>query len=530
MIRNLRHALVAAAAFGSSLVAAGCTDLTVEPKSTINSEVVFTEAAAYKSLLAKVYAGLALTGQQGCCGAPDIAGIDEGFSQYWRLYWQMQTLPTDDAMIAWGGDQGLSELNTGMWSSSNAFLNAMYYRIYFQVAMANVFLRETSDAKLDQRGVGGQLRTDIQTYRAEARFLRALSLYHGVDLFGSIPLIDENSSASESPAQATRTAVYDYIVAELTDLRGDLPAIGTAEYGRVDQGAAAMLLAKLYMNAAVYTGTPHYTDAMTEINTIIGSAQYTIDPQYRRIFSADNNASPEIIFAIPQDGVRMKNYGGTTFLVHANVGGPMNGSDYAINGGWWGLRMRRETRTLFPAVGPGAADGRAVFWVNMDTTYITDMFTFTQGTGAPKYTNKTSGGANGQDVEFTDTDVPMWRLGDVYLMYAEAHLRGGGGTLAQATTYINALRGRAYGNTSGDVTTGQVTLAFVLDERARELYMEGHRRQDLVRFGMFTGNGKLWAFKGNVAGGVSTQAFRDLYPLPASELIANRRLTQNTGY
>jgi len=528
MNRIIRTTLVAATAL---LVGVSCTDPTVAPKSTINSETVFTEASAYKSLLAKVYAGLALTGQQGCCGAPDLGGgFDEGFSQYWRLYMQMQTLPTDDAMIAWGGDQALSELNTGMWSSSNGFLNAMYYRIFFQVAMANVFLRETTNAKLDSRGVSPALKAEIQGYRAEARFLRALSYYHGVDLFGPLPLVDENTSVAEPPAQATRAEVYDYVVAELIAVRNELPAMGAAEYGRVDQGAVAMLLAKSYLNAGIYTGTTKYTEAMAEVTAIIGSGAYSIDANYRRIFSADNNTSPELIFAIPQDGIRMKNYGGTTFLVHANVGGPMNGGDYGINGGWWGLRMRPETRALFPAIGAGAADRRAEFWVDLNTPTISNMFDYQQGTGSPKFTNKTSGGANGQDLEFTDTDVPVWRLADVYLMYAELNLRAGGGTIAQATTYINALRGRAYGDNSGDVLQADVDLALVLDERARELYMEGHRRQDLVRYGLFTGGAKLWSWKGNDAAGVTTDAFRSLYPLPASELIANPKLTQNTGY
>lgn len=526
MNRTIRTILVAGAAL---LVSTACTDPTVAPKSTINSETVFTEPTAYKSLLAKVYAGLAVTGQQGCCGDPDISGIDEGFSQYWRLYWQMQTLPTDDAIIAWG-DQALSELNTQGWSSSNPFLNAMYYRIYFQVAMANVLLRETTSAKLDQRGVSGGLRTEIAQYRAEARFLRALSYYHALDLFGNVPLVDEATTVSEPPAQATRAQIYQFIVDELTAIRGQLPAMGDAEYGRVDQGAVAMLLAKVYMNAGVYTGTAKYTEAMTEVQAIIASNAYSIDPNYRRMFAPDNNQSPEIIFAIPQDGLKMRNYGGTTFLAHANVGGPLNNGDYGINGGWWGLRMRPETRAKFPAIGAGAADGRASFWRNMDQPNITDMFNFQQGTAAPKYTNRTTAGSNGQDQEFVDTDVPMWRLGDVYLMYAELQLRGGGGTAGQALTYVNALRQRAYGNTNGNVLQAAVTLDFVLDERARELYMEGHRRQDLIRYGRFTGASVLWTFKGGTAAGATTASFRDLYPLPASELIANKKLTQNTGY
>ena len=525
MNRIIRTSLVAAVAL---LVGGACTDPTVAPKSTINSETVFTEVSAYRSLIAKVYAGLAVTGQQGCCGDPDISGLDEGFSQYWRLYWQMQTLPTDDAIIAWG-DQALSELNTQNWSSNNGFLGAMYYRVYFQVAMANVLLRETTTSKLDSRGVPAGIRPEIAQYRAEARFLRALSYYHGMDLFGGIPLVDENTTVSEPPAQATRAQVYQFVVDELNNLRTDLPAMGAAEYGRVDQGSVAMLLAKTYMGAGVYTGTTRYTEAMTEVQAIITSGAYTIDPNYRRMFGPDNHNSPELIFAIPQDGLKMRNYGGSTFLVHANVGGPLNNGDFGINGGWWGLRMRPETRNKFPGIGAGAVDGRAAFWANMNQPNITDMFNFQQGTAAPKYYNRNTGGVNGQDQEFPDTDLPMWRLGDVYLMYAELQLRGGGGTAGQALTYVNALRGRAYGNATGDITAPTLTLAFVLDERARELYMEGHRRQDMIRYGIFTG-ATVWTFKGGTAAGGTTAAFRDLYPLPASELIANKKLTQNTGY
>jgi hypothetical protein len=526
MNRIIRTTLAAAAALALS---AGCTDPTVAPKSTINSETVFTEAAAYRSLLAKVYAGLAVTGQQGCCGSTDIDGIDAGFSQYWRLYWQMQTLPTDDAIIAWG-DQALTELNTQMWSSSNQFLNAMYYRIYFQVAMANVLMRETSTAKLDERGVSTALRNEIVGFRAEARFLRALSYWHALDLFGAVPLVTEGSSVSEPPAQATSAELYAFIVDELTDIRADLPAMGAAEYGRVDQAAVAMLLAKVYMNAEVYTGTARWTEAMTEVQAILTSGAYSIDPNYRRMFSADNHTSPEIIFSIPQDGVRMQNYGGSTFLAHANVGGPLQPGDFGLNFAWWGLRMRPETRAKFPAIGAGAADRRAEFWADMNQANITNMQDYQQGTAAPKYTNRTSGGAAGQDQEFVDTDVPVWRLGDVYLMYAELQLRGGGGTAAQALLYVNELRGRAYGNATGNVLLADVTLPFVLDERARELYMEGHRRPDMLRYGIFTGGSPVWTFKGNVAAGIATASFRNLYPLPASELIANRRLTQNPEY
>ena len=189
----------------------GCTDVTTAPKSTVTGANVFNDPASYRAFLAKIYAGLAVTGEQGPAGKPDIQGIDEGFSQYVRLLWQMEELPTDEAVIAWN-DTGVQELNTQIWGTSNQFLNAMYYRIFFQVAMVNEFLRETTDAKLTERGATDALKAQVQTYRAEARFLRALSYWHGIDLFGSIPLVVETDPiGSTPPKQASRTDLFNYV-------------------------------------------------------------------------------------------------------------------------------------------------------------------------------------------------------------------------------------------------------------------------------------------------------------------------------
>src|SRR5678816_3545916 len=153
-----------------SAASIGCTDLTVEPKSTVTDAIVFNDPSAYKGFLARIYTGLAVSGQQGAAGRPDISGIDEGFSQYLRLYWEAQTLPSDEAVIGWN-DVGLPEMNTQTWAVTNSFVVAMYYRIYFQIGMANEFLRQTTDAKLDERGnVSSALRADIAQYRAAARF------------------------------------------------------------------------------------------------------------------------------------------------------------------------------------------------------------------------------------------------------------------------------------------------------------------------------------------------------------------------
>ena len=510
-----------------ALFAAGaCNDTTVEPKSTVTETNVFNDPNSYLSFIAKVYSGLAVSGQQGPSGQPDISGIDEGFSQYLRLLWEAQELPTDEAVIGWG-DVGLPEMNTQLWAATNSFVVAMYYRIYFQVGLANEFLRQTTDDKLNSRGnVSEALRAQIQTYRAEARFLRALSFWHGIDLFGDIPLVKETDPlGATAPQQNTRAEIFDFIVAELTEIRNSLPPNGAASYGRATPAAASMLLAKLYLNAAVYTGTANYAEALTAAQAAI-SGGYTLDPSFQHLFQADNNTSPEIIFAVTQDGLRTQTWGGMTFLIHASCGGSMDPAVYGIDGCWWGLRLKPEAYNRFATTDPRGA----FFYTNGQRVPVNSIGDFNAGIAAPKYSNLKANGAKGSHPTHVDTDYPMFRLADAYLMYAEAVLRGGGGSRGQALTYINQLRTRAYGDASGNISDADLTLDFVLNERGRELLWEGHRRTDLVRYGRFTGGSYLWAWKGGIEGGRATEPFRDLYPLPANELVANPNLKQNPGY
>ncbi|MDB4910231.1 MAG: RagB/SusD protein [Gemmatimonadetes bacterium] len=517
--------------FGAAFVllaSASCTDLTTLPKSTIGSSTAFSDTASYKAFIAKIYGGLQLTGQQGPAGLPDLTTPDEGFSQYIRLLWQMQELPTDETAIAWN-DQGVQELNTQLWSSSNQFLVSMYYRVFFQVALVNEFLRQTTDAQLAARNVSPALTATIKQYRAEARFLRALSYWHGIDLFGNIPLVKEDFPLGTTPpTQATRGEIYDYIVSELLAIQSDLPAAHAGEYGRADQGAVAMLLAKLYLNAQVYTGSEHYAEVITALAPVLAPSVYTLDASYQHLFLADNNTSPELIFVVPFDGKHTQSYGGTTFLTHAETGNGIAPAVVGIDGGWYGLRVRKEVSLLYPSV-PGPDHRADYFYTAGQDISMSNLTDFGKGYLTSKYRNVKSDGSPGQIPGFSDVDYPMFRLGDAYLMYAEAVLRGGGGTRAQALLYVNALRERAYGNASGDITDTQLTLPFLRDERSRELLWEGHRRTDLIRFASFT-EGGVWQWKGNVLAGTVTETFRNLYPLPASEVIANHNLTQNSGY
>ncbi|MBK9012894.1 MAG: RagB/SusD family nutrient uptake outer membrane protein [Saprospiraceae bacterium] len=175
------------------------------------------------------------------------------------------------------------------------------------------------------------------------------------------------------------------------------------------------------------------------------------------------------------------------------------------------------------------SDSRNQFYSDGQSLEIADISLFTEGYAVGKYKNVTSTGAVGSDLTFVDTDFPMFRLADAYLMYAEAVLRGGGGgDQATALQYVNALRERAYGGTSGNISSADLTLDFLLDERARELLWEGHRRTDLVRYGQFTNGTYLWPWKGGVAEGVSVDACRDIYPIPSQDLNANNKLEQNS--
>ena len=534
---RVSHWTVWRAACALVLAAAACTDPTVAPKSSVTGANYFGDPSSYGQFLAKIYAGLAVGGQNGGDGSTDIAGIDGGFSQYLRLFWEMEELPTDEAVIAWG-DQTLPEMNTQGWSASNTFVNAMYYRIYFQVQLANEFLRQTTDALLDSRGVSPALKAKVHTYRAEARYLRALSYWHGLDFFGGIPLATENDAlGANPPAQVTRAQLYNYVVSELTAIRDSLPQPGAAPdgatYGRATGPAADMLLAELYLNANVYSGTPNYTGALTAAASVINSGKYQLNTVYRNNFTADNNISPEIIFGVVEDGLHTQTYGSTNFIIHASCGNAMSNSTYGVDGCWWGLRMKPSAAELYPA---GDARGATIVTASQTKDLPCLINCFPNGYPDPKYTNKTSLGATGQNPSFADTDFPMFRLADAYLIYVEAHLRGGGGTDQLALQYFNALRVRAYGDSSAtDSVIGQITLDTVLAERGRELMWEAHRRTDLVRFGLFTGGTYIWAWKGaNAYGsdstGVATDAHLNLYPIPANELVANPHVVQNTGY
>lgn len=503
----------------------GCIgDLDVAPidPNVTTSANVYKTTADFKKGLAKLYATFAVSGQRGPSGLPDIAGIDEGFGNYLRQYWNAQELTTDEAIIAWN-DATIKDFHYHTWTPTDVFVAALYSRIMYTVTLCNEFIRASS----------GNSDTEVARMNAEARFLRALAYYHALDLYGNPPFVTEaDKPSSDFPKQTNRADLFSYIEGELTAIES-LLGNPKFEYARADKAALWMLQAKLYLNAEVYVGQAKYTEAITALKKII-SGPYTLSGNYLHNFVANNHTSPELIFPITFDEVNTQSYGGMVYLIHATIGGSMPASSmFGVNGGWGGIRTTSALVNKFPDPS-GNTDKRALFWSAGQSLEINDVGQFTDGWAITKFRNRNLDGSqatNSPPGDFVNTDYPMFRLADAYLMFAEAVVRGGsGGTRAEALGYINDLRERAYGDASGNISDAQMTLDFILDERARELFFEGHRRTDLIRFGKFTGGNYIWPWKGNVKAGTATESFRNLFPIPAADIGANPTLDQNTGY
>ncbi len=534
--------LLSAFAFGSCM-----KDLDIVPKdpNIITAADLGTDPRVLQGALAKIYASFMFPGQGG--GDSDISVPDAHFFTTIRALWNLQLLPTDEAICAWG-DVGISDLNLQQWSTSNPFLTALFQRLGLTVTFANDFLRIT--ANLDT--------PLVKRYRAEARFLRALAYYYHLDLFGNPPHTTENDPVGAFfPKQLDtnfaegRRKLFNYIEAELTAILPDLGEPGFS-YPNADRGAAWMLLARLYLNAQVYTGTARWADVVTYVNLVENSNKYSLAPNYRKNFSADNGyneGNPEMIFAFAQDGHRANGWVGTTFIIQSSSDATfLRSEDFhglTTNTNWNGNRATRQflnvmidtLATYGGAPVPWATDpffvtskDRRVFLrVKQSPDIPSPTASGNFGIGVYKFTAKRADGTfpGTFSTSFANTDFPIFRYADALLMRAEAQFRLGN---PNAANDINAVRARAFGNNSQNVTFAQMTAQMILNERAREFYYEAHRRTDLIRFGQFTTAAYLWAWKGGAANGVATSPHLNVYPIPAEEIAANPELVQNPNY
>ncbi|MDR6238709.1 RagB/SusD family nutrient uptake outer membrane protein [Aureibacter tunicatorum] len=489
----------------------------------------------FETGLQKLYEGFSLSDPPEGVGHK-LDNIDIGASQYLRKFWEFQELPTDEALNAWM-DPDQPSMSKATWESSNIFIWILYLRLDFQIRQCHDFLKKAENADLDSV-------EDLQRLneiKAEARFLRALTYWHFLDFFGNgVPFYSDDDDLGEPndsmpPVNGFGgTEIFDFIEKELQEVLSEesdvqlRPANATL-VGKANKAAAYMLLVKLYMNAEVYTNQSRWNDAKIALNQIM-STGYELERSYEHNFLADNHLSKEIIFSIPYEGESTSTYGGMTYILHASFGGDMESSYYGISGGWGGNRATVQLVEKFEDHLQAQIDPRGVFYRGHNREN-TSLFDFKDGYGVSKFKNITSLGYSGSDSKmvYPDTDFPMFRLADVYLMLAEIEARVDG--KISDWSHLEELWSRAslplevqndY-KQEADIDA----LSFILDERARELYWEGHRRTDLIRFGKFVKD-YSWPFKGGSSLGAPSIPYRyNVLPIPDNELMDNTNLKQN---
>ena len=524
-----------------------------------------TPTYTVEGLLAKQYATLGLTGQKGPAGSADLS-CDEGESGFIRTIFNLQELMTDETAWAYQADNAIAPITNLSWNSGNDRVNWAYQRLIFDITLYNQFIAEQTGKLSDEQ-------------IAEVRFLRALNYYYFLDLYRRAPF--KLTFDDSLPTEKKGKDLYDWLDNELTTIEPLMAEVGAYDnsenFGRADRGAAYALHARLALNSEVYTDgkVKDYQKAIDYCDEIINSGKYDLCREakngysgYQQLFMGDNDCNPEamkeIIFPIRQDGVKTRAYAGTSYLVNATS---IAGMPYASTSDSWKCLFARVdlVKKFFPNgdipkadkadlvanadrdkiiakdkekkfstadVIAQAKDDRALFYMGIGgcddkvrTLTPGDAITSPlNGASIVKWSNTHADGTPQHHQNYSDTDFPLFRLAEIYLTRAEAKYRLNGSQDGLAD--INLVQDRA----NREVKATSVDETTLIDEWCREFYMEGRRRSDLVRFGLFTGSKYLWNFKGGVADGTGIEAHYDIYPIPGNETKNNPNMTQNPKY
>lgn len=541
-------------AAGALLLCSSCIkDLDTRPLNPSDStvETVYgADEAGYIAGLSQIYFTFISN------DVTDLRISDGGTSELNRAFWSIQEVTADGAKCAWENDAWVRAMNTNTWSDAdNDATYALYVRSLQGVSFVNEYLRQTTPDKLSSRGVSDAVAAKIEGFRAEARFLRAYFYWMSMDVFGNIPFTTEDSPFGvEPPQQMKRADVFAYIISELESLvvpGSPMPA-ARSNYPRADQGAVWGLLSRIYLNAEVYTSIPQWDKAAQACEQVM-SMGYSLCSNYDWLFRGDNGENPdalkEFIFATPYHAEKSQSYGGTSYLTLAAIAGDekIDGDETTaavingVNNGWGGIRVPYNYVEKFFA--PTAKDykkgtytikdkrGANAFYITgRSETMDNALYAFKSGWSCIKFNNiphdKTPEEYKpiAQTKGYSDIDLPLIRLGEIYLTYAEACLNGSYGK-AKALPYLKLLADRA-----GVTAPTDYDKEFLINERARELMWESLRRTDLIRFGMFTGSKYLWAWKGGIFSGQEFPAYKFVFAIPSTELNSNPNLTQTEGY
>ena len=480
----------------------------------------------------------------------DLQQMDGGASELVRAFWSVQETTADAAKCSWENDAWVRALNTNTWTEvQNDAVYAVYVRTLQGIAFVNEYLRQTSPERLNARGVPPELAAKIDGFRAEARFIRAYLYWMALDCFGSVPFTTENSpfGGTYFPKQIPRSEIFGFCVSELQDLisdRSPMPPARSA-YPRADKGSAAGLLARLYLNSEVYTGVARWSEAKAICERIFEMG-YSLCPDYEALFRGDNGENPqargEMLWAIGYNAEKTQSYGGTSYILAASLAATDITDMSRPNGqrnGWAGLRVPYEyVSRYFEVSGQDyvtgtyqVADKRGkVFYIKgREESMDSALYSFMNGWSCLKFSNIPHDETEASYLEtaatkgFSDVDFPMIRLGEIYLIYAEACMN-----LNEPSAAMPQLAGLS--ERAGVEPPAAIDKEFLVAERARELLWEAHRRTDLIRFGLYHTADLLWPYKGGDAfSGQPFPSYRCLFPIPPTELATNDALVQNPG-
>ena len=532
----------------SVLLASCVNDLDILPlnKTGPVSEYVYgKDENAYLSGLGRLYFQFVTN------DLTDLQQMDGGASEIIRAFWSVQETTTDEAKCSWENDAWVRALNTNTWSETqNDAVYAVYVRTLQGIALVNEYLRQTAPERLEARGVSADLARKIDSFRDEARFIRAYLYWMAIDCFGSVPFTTEKSpfGGAYFPQQASRADIFDFCVNELTYLmsdESDMP-LPRSNYPRADKGSAAGLLARMYLNSKVYTGVERWAEAKAVCEGIFGMG-YTLCPDYAALFRGDNGenlqARGEMLWTVDYNAEKTQSYGGSSYILSATLASTDITDESRPNGqrnGWAGLRVPYEfVSRYFDVSGQdyltGAYDvadkrGEVFYIKGRQESMENALYSFMNGWSCLKFNNIPFGQTNESYLpqsalkSFADVDFPMIRLGEIYLIYAEAcmHL----GEEGMALPKLRELSSRA-----GVEPPQQISQEFLVAERARELMWEAHRRTDLIRYGLFHTDAYRWPYKGGDSyAGQSFPEYKCIFPIPPTELATNDKLVQNPGY
>jgi hypothetical protein len=492
-----------------------CTDLEPEINSDILIDDYYKTPEQFSSLIADAYSQL--SGEYGYV--------------YREGYWSMQEYTSDEVVVPTRGtdwfDNGVPiAMHKHTWEENTRDINNSWDFAYGGVGKCNNILDLITTLKGEDKSL-----YDDATVKgiAETKVLRAFYHMLAMDLYGNVAI---SASSTEPVQQHSRQQVFAWIEKEILDNIDQLNA--QVRYGSVTKPVVHAILAKLYLNAEVYTGTPRWQDAADQCDSIInGNYGYELNDNYFATFAKENTNTKEIIFPIVFDAVKAEGnmfHLMTLHYVHQDAYGfttqPWNGPCTLES--FYNKYSDNDLRKKQWFIGPIQKDGVTLTYSNstlkgVPAIIVPQVTTIQDPTAA-----NTFEGARCVKFEIepgiahhANSDFPIYRYADILLMKAEALMRLNGGTATQtAVELVNQVRRRA-GNDLKLYTTGTLTLPELLDERGRELAWEGHRRQDQIRFGTFTSGN--WEF---MEPGESRN--RTIFPIPQSALDANPGVyTQN---